>query len=152
MLRRGLMAIGRWMAAGMLERAVRDPNLDLLISKLAAASHEGPLRQQLAEITHLLHVTVAASNVFHEDALAAAHRFASNPLYIGKYNAQVYSQNYEDSIVAEIYGRVGFGNKTFVEIGVGDGTQNVTRLLLEQGWRGLWIEGGGIAAAIRARR
>jgi hypothetical protein len=151
MLRRAIEAIGRWLAAGMIERAVRDPSFGALISKLAAASHEDSSRQQLADIAHHLHVVVAAANVFHEDNLAATHRFAANPLYIGKHNTHVYSQNYEDSIIAEIYARIGFGSRTFVEIGVGDGTENVTRLLLEQGWQGLWIEGGDIDAAIRTR-
>jgi hypothetical protein len=31
--------------------------------------------------------------------------------------------------------------RSFVEIGVGDGQENNTVLLLKQGWRGVWIEG-----------
>jgi len=54
----------------------------------------------------------------------------------------VYSQNGEDGIIAEIFRRIGTTNKTFVEFGVGDGLQNNTRFLLQQGdWHGLWIEG-----------
>ena len=46
----------------------------------------------------------------------------------------------------EIYERL-FGkfiNKkiTFVEIGIGDGSENNTRLLLENGWTGTWVDGG----------
>jgi hypothetical protein len=152
MLKRVVEAMGRRFAEGMLDRAGRDPNFNVLLAKLAAASHDdSSTRQHLADIAHHLHVTVAAAILFYEDNLAATHRFASNPLYVGKYNTHVYSQNYEDSIVAEIYARIGLGSRRFVEIGVGDGTQNVTRLLLEQGWQGLWIEGGDIDAAIRTR-
>jgi hypothetical protein len=51
-----------------------------------------------------------------------------------------FSQNDEDGILQEIFRRIGTANRTFVEFGVQDGLQNNTRLLLYQGWRGLWIE------------
>lgn len=51
-----------------------------------------------------------------------------------------FSQNDEDGILQEIFRRIGTANKTFVEFGVQDGLQTNTRLLLYQGWRGLWIE------------
>ncbi|GGK47145.1 hypothetical protein [Salinarimonas ramus] len=54
---------------------------------------------------------------------------------------QVYSQNEEDGIIAEILGRIGVESRVFVEIGVGSGVENNTRLLLETGWSGLWLEG-----------
>jgi hypothetical protein len=58
-----------------------------------------------------------------------------------KYGARVYSQCDEDGIIAEIFKRIGVTNRTFVEIGTGDGTQCNTVALLVDGWRGLWIEG-----------
>jgi len=51
-----------------------------------------------------------------------------------------FSQNDEDGILQEIFRRIGTAQKTFVEFGVQDGLQTNTRLLLYQGWRGLWIE------------
>jgi hypothetical protein len=36
-------------------------------------------------------------------------------------HGQVYSQNNEDGIIAEIFRRIGTENRTFVEFGVGDG-------------------------------
>ena len=54
---------------------------------------------------------------------------------------KVYSQNGEDGIIAEIFNRIGITNKSFVEFGVGNGTENNTVFLLCQGWNGLWIEG-----------
>ena len=66
-------------------------------------------------------------------------------------HGQVYSQNNEDGIIAEIFRRIGTENRTFVEFGVGDGRQNNTRLLLELGWKGRWLEGDAKSAdAIRA--
>jgi len=52
-----------------------------------------------------------------------------------------YSQNDEDGIVLEIFRRIGILNRTFVEIGAGNGTENNSLFWLKQGWRGAWIEG-----------
>jgi hypothetical protein len=59
------------------------------------------------------------------------------------YQAQVCSQNGEDGIIQEIFRRIGTQNKRFLEIGVGDGTENNTAFLLSQGWTGFWIDGCG---------
>ena len=58
-----------------------------------------------------------------------------------KFGFKAYSQNEEDGIIQEIFCRIGTANKTFVEIGVGNGLENNTLYLLLQGWSGLWIEG-----------
>lgn len=55
---------------------------------------------------------------------------------------KAYSQNDEDGIVQEIFRRIGIGNRTFIEIGVGNGIENNTLYWLKQQWRGAWIEGG----------
>ena len=63
----------------------------------------------------------------------------------------VFSQSDEDGILAEIFSRIGVTNRVFVEFGAEVGQENNTRLLLEQGWSGLWIEGiPEYAGAIRA--
>lgn len=54
---------------------------------------------------------------------------------------QTYSQNGEDGVIQEIFRRVDLSHGTFVEIGTGDGYENNTRLLLELGWKGVWVEG-----------
>jgi hypothetical protein len=54
---------------------------------------------------------------------------------------QAFSQNGEDGIIAEIFRRIGVTTRTFCEIGVGDGLENNTALLLRQGWQGTWVEG-----------
>ena len=73
-----------------------------------------------------------------------------DPLTISLHKAQVYSQNYEDGIIAEIYRRIGVRGRTFLEIGVENGLQNNTRFLLEQGWRGTWVDSEGNAAEARS--
>lgn len=60
---------------------------------------------------------------------------------------QVHSQVNEDGILAEIFSRIGHTNRQFVEIAAGDGVENTTRLLLELGWTGLWVEAGDKEAA-----
>lgn len=54
---------------------------------------------------------------------------------------QVCSQNGEDGMIREVFHRIGTTNKTFLEIGVGDGGECNTAFLLSQGWSGFWIDG-----------
>jgi len=72
------------------------------------------------------------------------------PRRLERHGFRSFSQNDEDGILQEIFRRIGPGSKTFVEFGVQNGLQNNTRLLLYQGWRGLWIEAD--AAACRSMR
>ena len=65
----------------------------------------------------------------------------SDPTILLTYGAQYWSQNYEDGMIAEIFQRIGLTARTFVEIGVEDGSETNTTLLLSQGWRGWWFEG-----------
>jgi hypothetical protein len=65
----------------------------------------------------------------------------NDPKSLRRHHGQIYSQNGEDGIIAEIFHRIGPQNRFFIEIGIQNGLQNNTRFLLEQGWRGLWIEG-----------
>ena len=62
-----------------------------------------------------------------------------NPLL--KYEHQTFSQNGEDGIINEIFNRMDITKGEFIEIGTGDGSENNTRLLLELGWKGTWIDG-----------
>jgi hypothetical protein len=78
-----------------------------------------------------------------EEDLLARKRARQGPKIVTEALAQVYSQNYEDAIVATVFGRIGEGDRRFIEIGVENGIECNTRLLLQQGWRGLWIEGDG---------
>ena len=66
---------------------------------------------------------------------------SKNPNRLELYGYKVYSQNEEDGIIEEIFKRIGTTNKTFLEIGVGNGLENNTYFLLFKGWSGAWIEG-----------
>lgn len=66
----------------------------------------------------------------------------NDPKCISALRGQVYSQNNEDGIISEIFQRIGTNTKKFIEIGAGDGIENTTRLLLETGWTGIWLEAG----------
>jgi hypothetical protein len=81
------------------------------------------------------------------DAVLAADGRYADPLCLARYSTNVFSQTGEDGIIAEIFNRIGARDRTFVEIGIEDGRENTTRLLLETGWRGTWIEGSEQDAA-----
>lgn len=53
---------------------------------------------------------------------------------------KVYSQNDEDGLIAAIFEQLG-GGETFMEIGVEDGRECNTHLLMLKGWRGAWVDG-----------
>jgi len=75
-------------------------------------------------------------------------RRLNDPRYVMQTATHIYSQNYEDAIIAEIYSRVGEESRVFVEIGVETGVQCNTRALLDRGWTGLWIDGDAQAIAV----
>lgn len=104
--------------------------------------------KRIRQVRDLLDVVIKQKN--SEKSLQAA-RFLNDYLYNNpKYNNskrlnsaeyQVFSQNGEDGIIAEIFNRIGVTNKFFVEFGVENGLEcNSTNLLYKQ-WKGLWIEG-----------
>lgn len=86
----------------------------------------------------------ALFSVYNVYAVARIKRILSrvkDPQRLEHFGQHVYSQNEEDGIIAEIFRRIGTAGRDFVEFGCGDGVENNTRLLLDQDWRGLWIEG-----------
>ena len=74
------------------------------------------------------------------EAVKASGERYRDPKRLLAHGAQHWSQNYEDGMIAEIFRRIGTTTKTFLEIGVGDGSENNTTLLLALGWSGSWIE------------
>jgi hypothetical protein len=82
----------------------------------------------------------AAAIIQTLEALKAGNERYRDPKRLLVHGAQHWSQNYEDGMIQEIFRRVGATTKTFLEIGVGDGTENNTTLLLSAGWKGWWIE------------
>ena len=64
-----------------------------------------------------------------------------DPRSLNRFEHRAFSQDGSDGILAEIFRRIGEGDRYFVEFGVGNGLENNTALLLSQGWKGLWIDG-----------
>lgn len=99
------------------------------------------LLQQLRRINSwmMVNLFIALIEKYRLDLLNESRY--QEPLRLNRYEHQVYSQNGEDGIIAEIFRRVDVGNKYFLEIGVGNGLENNTAFLLLQGWTGFWIDG-----------
>jgi hypothetical protein len=126
----------------------------------AADSPElGRIRQELAEIKAIqwelfgqLHrLSLAALSTWQDQVRFADPRYR-DPRSLAAVPGQVYSQNNEDGILAEIFRRIGITTRRFVEFGVGDGRENNSRLLLELGWSGHWVDADPASVAkIRAQ-
>ncbi|MBI5116087.1 hypothetical protein HZA56_06405 [Candidatus Poribacteria bacterium] len=63
-------------------------------------------------------------------------------LRLSRHGTKIYSRSDEDGIIQEILARIGVVHSTFVEIGVGKGSENNTAALLIRKWKGVWLEGG----------
>jgi hypothetical protein len=93
------------------------------------------------EFSHIRHETLRQTRIQQAilKELLIQNYDKENPLL--KYEHQTFSQNGEDGIINEIFNRLGITKGEFIEIGTGDGSENNTRLLLELGWKGTWIDG-----------
>jgi len=61
---------------------------------------------------------------------------------IQKFESRTFSQNGEDGVIAAIFDAIGSTNQYVVEFGAGVGGEECnTRLLIEQGWTGLRMDG-----------
>ena len=111
--------------------------------------------QSLAEIAGLQQnrkLLQTAALIQALEAIKASDPRYKDPRRLLIHGAQNWSQNYEDGMIAEIFRRVPPQTKSFLEIGVGDGSENNTTALLAQGWHGWWMEGSpDNCSAIQAR-
>lgn len=90
------------------------------------------VQEKILNITVLRRLDVLFWSYFEKKALDSG-----NPLL--KYGRKYYSQNDEDGILLEVLRRLNLSTGTFIEIGVGDGCENNTIILLMSGWAGAWI-------------
>jgi hypothetical protein len=94
--------------------------------------------------------TLADYRMQLEVARAWDHEIAkprhADPERLLRYGFKIYSQNDEDGIIQEIFGRIGVTNRSFVEFGVATGFECNTVKLLIEGWQGLWIEADRLRA------
>jgi hypothetical protein len=100
-----------------------------------------PLYREILEIRDHFRVMRNLQARQYCDAAFATDPRYSDPARLPRYTFAVNSQNGEDGILHEIFQRIGAESRFFVEIGVGDGTENNTAFLLAQGWSGVWIDG-----------
>lgn len=107
----------------------------------------GEMNGHLAQLRHAVRIEPDRLTNF----LLAQLLRSEDPRSLRRHHGQVYSQNGEDGMIAEILRRLGGPrSRVFVEIGSSDGIESNTRLWLERGWRGLWIEGFAEKAATAA--
>jgi len=96
------------------------------------------LREMQLILGHISVTNDICRNIYRQNLLSREKY--QDPRKLNSFEAQAFSQNGEDGILAEIFRRIGIDSKIFVELGVGDGLENNTVFLLFQGWRGFWIE------------
>jgi hypothetical protein len=107
---------------------------------------------RIAQLNQRLRLLETASIIQALEAVKAGDPRFTDSQRLLKYGAQYWSQNYEDGMIAEIFRRIQPKSKTFLEIGVEDGSETNTTLLLSQGWRGWWLDGSpNSCASIRSR-
>jgi hypothetical protein len=109
----------------------RLPVIRDLLSIKAELNHRWPYDRLMA----------ASSAIRAIEAIKAGNERYRDPRRLLTHGAQYFSQNFEDGMIAEIFRRIGTTNRTFLEIGVGNGSENNTASLLSAGWSGFWIEG-----------
>lgn len=104
--------------------------------------------KRIAQIRDLLNVVIKKSDDHKgiEVANFLYKHLYNNPKYtnskrLNKHEYQVFSQNGEDGIIQEIFNRIGYTNKYFIEFGVENGLECNSTNLLYKDWKGLWIEG-----------
>jgi len=98
-----------------------------------------PIHEALLQTGYSARVIQTNLTSLRIQLLLASER-ARDPKRLLSHGFKSYSQNDEDGILQEIFRRINATRRTFVEFGVGSGTENNTLYLLFAGWRGLWIE------------
>jgi hypothetical protein len=122
-----------------------------LLERMPILGELAALRKSVERLENTLAAQAALlRHQFIASQLLTNPRYA-DPLRLNRFEHQVYSQNGEDGIIAEIFRRIATRSRDFIEIGVGDGLENNTTHLLMQGWTGCWVEADE-AAVTRIRR
>jgi hypothetical protein len=106
-------------------------------AKVPVIKHVIDLQQDVAELKRTVRGTLIDDHLARH--LHGNEKYA-DPKRLNRYEFQVFSQNGEDGVLAEIFRRIGTKGRYFVEFGVGNGTENNSVRLLLEGWKGLWIE------------
>lgn len=115
--------------------------LKWLYSRLPLIRELKRIEASLARISRDCRQLSAIATVQTLSAIMRSDPRYEDGLRLLRYGAQYWSQHYEDGMITEVFRRISTTDRTFVEIGVGDGSENNTTALLSDGWRGWWVEG-----------
>ncbi len=91
--------------------------------------------EMLPPLVDDIHRAVSESRI---SSLLMNPRYA-DPGSLARHRFKVFSQYGQDGMIAEIFRRIGAGQKRFVEIGTAP-LENNTGFLLFQGWTGVWLD------------
>jgi len=126
------------MPSTFVKKAIQTwPGLRYFWNRRIARLNEAKLND---ERMNLLRTSTRLQQEMVYNSLMQSPRYA-DPRCLIRFERQVFSQNGEDGIIAEIFRRIGATNKFFAEVGVGDGLENNTACLLQNGWSGVWVDG-----------
>ncbi|WP_198170161.1 hypothetical protein [Mucilaginibacter arboris] len=103
---------------------------------------------QIRDLLNVLHKKLDDNKGITVTQFLSEHLY-NNPKYanskrLNMHEYQVFSQNGEDGIIQEIFNRIGYTNKYFIEFGVENGLECNSTNLLYKDWKGLWIEGSAV--------
>lgn len=105
---------------------------NLLLANLnVAIGNQGAIFQKISE---------ANSHLSRSERDRIVMNCSKDPNRLENYGYKVYSQHEEDGIIARIIEVIGVKTGTFIEMGVEDGLECNSRLLLQNGWNGIWVD------------
>jgi Methyltransferase domain len=108
----------------------------MLAARLAGFEHEIVFWN--GQYTYYYHLLRAPKNESTRNMAVVPNPKPANPLL--EKGRRFFSQNDEDGILLEILRRIGrVYPGSFLELGVDDGRENNTLVLLSRGWRGAWL-------------
>lgn len=106
------------------------------------------LRRKLARFPQEISRAVGPLSAHEYQQLVAMYENTQwvQPDEYGRRSFRSFSQSNEDGIIVAIFEDLGHKQPgTFMEMGIGDGTENNTLLLALSGWRGVWCGGEKLA-------
>ena len=107
-------------------------------------------QQKLDVITHQLVHLCNEFCRYKEDELIQHNkrRRQEHPNPISRCGSQLFSQSDEDGVTIEILRRLGVDGGSYLEVGVGPGTQCNSLVLAAMGWSGVWVDIGDLCFEI----
>jgi hypothetical protein len=123
-----------------------------LINNLPTSSEATAIREEIHAIRSEISSYIQNISALSTENISL-HRLAKCRNEFARLNAcKHFSQTDEDGITLAILNRIGIpSDPTFIELGVGDGLENNSLVLLASGWRGCWLGGQELAFNVPPR-